>query len=538
MFALFSTGGFFAPAFAQRCENLPLNLDLIAYLGDTIEDYESSWIGNTCEDSIEDVVVRNNIAYLTVRGSGLQMVDVSNPTMPVLLGTLPTSLKAVGITNPCNPDLNCAPATATLPAIVTCARPLPTGVDVDNRGYAYVADGATATPIDCTPPLTDPPALLPVQAGGLFIANVSNPSSPTVASQTPASAFIDSTTGLPAVGLSAGNAQDIVVGKRGNKYYAYVAGGSAGLQMYNVTNPNAPSWVGSLTYAAAPTPAYNNAFSVCLSPNGKIAYVGYLPTVTGLPAPPLLPAGVACSSLSINPIPALDPLYFPPSPQTLRLRIVDVDPTSPTFMTDLSPGGLGVEVWGRVEAGVDTLQGGKYVCVAAYIGGAIANTPHGLSIVDVSNPATATVVGFYVSRCFCPKVFQRLASVADVAAGAVPACPLPVPPIFPLANANRYRSYLLNEIIVPLGGVPIDGTVAGAAVEHRARRVHVVGNRAYVAATMSGVQVFDVSNPTNPQIIGSYGPGVARDVFVEGDTAYVAAGSGLQIYEINNCGGH
>src|SRR3972149_155502 len=133
MFALFSTGGFFAPAFAQRCENLPLNLDLIAYLGDTIEDYESTWIGSTCEDSIEDVVVRNNIAYLTVRGKGLQIVDVSNSDFPVLLGTLPTSLKGVGITNPCNPDLDCTPAT------LTCARPLPAGVDVAGK-YAYVAD--------------------------------------------------------------------------------------------------------------------------------------------------------------------------------------------------------------------------------------------------------------------------------------------------------------------------------------------------------------------------------------------------------------
>lgn len=507
MFASFSTGGFFAPAFAQRCENLPVHLDPIGYLGDTIEDYASSWIGSTCEDSIEDVVVRNNIAYLTVRGAGLRIVDVSNLEYPVLLGTLATFPQPVGA-SPCNPA----------PAI---PRPLPAGVAVNTQGTrAYVADGI----------------------GGLLIANVSNPGAPSTLSTTLASAFISSTTApFPAPGITAGlpgvtgaNAQDVVV--RGK--YAYVAGGPSGLQIYDVSI-SPPVWKGSLTYAGPPPGnfagnfAFNNAFSVCLSPDGKTAYVGY-GYVAGAgfisPVPPiglsngtatvptLSPTGAVYGTVGVGGAAGSNVDYA----FSGMLRIVDVsNPANPTWLGEVS-------LWARFELGVRVQ--GRYAYVAGYAGA--LGVPGGLSIVDISNPANPTVVGFYDANHLCPRAYQRAASVGELSVAPIFSCP-------PIAvPTNTFRAWILNPFIAP--AIPpflnvglLCGTVTGGAPENRPRRVQVQGDKVFMASTMSGLSVIDVSDPTNPTMAGATGAGVARDVFVSGNTAYVAGGgTGLQIFDI------
>ena len=69
-----------------------------------------------------------------------------------------------------------------------------------------------------------------------------------------------------------------------------------------------------------------------------------------------------------------------------------------------------------------------------------------------------------------------------------------------------------------------------------ANNVDVSGNYAYVAAGSTGLQVVDVSNRSNPRIVGSLGlAGNANDVRVVGNSAYVAAGAaGLHIVNISN----
>jgi hypothetical protein len=63
-----------------------------------------------------------------------------------------------------------------------------------------------------------------------------------------------------------------------------------------------------------------------------------------------------------------------------------------------------------------------------------------------------------------------------------------------------------------------------------------VGNLAYVADDLSGLQIIDVSNPAVPTLTGAYNtPGNAFDVHVVGNFAYVADSiSGLQIIDISN----
>jgi hypothetical protein len=66
--------------------------------------------------------------------------------------------------------------------------------------------------------------------------------------------------------------------------------------------------------------------------------------------------------------------------------------------------------------------------------------------------------------------------------------------------------------------------------------VQVVGNYAYVADSFSGLQILNITNPSSPTLIGSFDtPGLAIGVQVVGNYAYVADGSsGLQIINITN----
>lgn len=65
----------------------------------------------------------------------------------------------------------------------------------------------------------------------------------------------------------------------------------------------------------------------------------------------------------------------------------------------------------------------------------------------------------------------------------------------------------------------------------------ISGNYAYVGLIMSsGLSVVDISDPTNPSIVGGYAPlGRCRDIAVDGDYAYIAAGfAGMVVLDISN----
>ena len=69
-----------------------------------------------------------------------------------------------------------------------------------------------------------------------------------------------------------------------------------------------------------------------------------------------------------------------------------------------------------------------------------------------------------------------------------------------------------------------------------AQSVQVVDNYAYVSASDAGLQIIDITNPTKPILKGNYDtPGYAHNVQLLGNYAYVADGlSGLQIIDISN----
>ncbi|GBL11704.1 hypothetical protein MSj_03212 [Microcystis aeruginosa Sj] len=99
--------------------------------------------------------------------------------------------------------------------------------------------------------------------------------------------------------------------------------------------------------------------------------------------------------------------------------------------------------------------------------------------------------------------------------------------VFQLDILNTYQGVFTLSLV---GNYDTSGYAYG---------VQVVGNYAYVADGDSGLQIIDISNPTNPTLKGNYDTTSsfhwAYDVQVVGNYAYVADGdSGLQIIDISN----
>jgi len=157
-----------------------------------ISDPSSPTLIGSCKTSgyANDVCVSGNYAYM-VAGQGLQIIDISNPSSPVLVGSCDTPGRAC---------------------------------DIHVSGnYAYVAD----------------------ERCGLQIIDISNPISPILAGyyNTP------------------GWASEVYVFEN----YAYLADGSYGLQVIDISDPASPTFVGNYD-----TPGWDSGIYVF----GNYAYVG------------------------------------------------------------------------------------------------------------------------------------------------------------------------------------------------------------------------------------------------------------------------
>lgn len=139
----------------------------------------------------------------------------------------------------------------------------------------------------------------------------------------------------------------------------------------------------------------------------------------------------------------------------------------------------------------------------------IADSDHGLVIVEVTNPASPAYVGAWDTAGFSYDVHvdNDYAYVADDNSGLM---------IIDISNA-------------PTFGTPV-------YVTGRTRGVFVKDNYAYAAKESSGLQVIDVSNPEVPVDAGLFDTaGNAVNVAVDGSCAYVTDGSaGLKVIDVSD----
>jgi hypothetical protein len=180
--------------------------------------------------------------------------------------------------------------------------------------------------------------------------------------------------------------------------------------------------------------------------------------------------------------------------------------------------------------------------------------PDGLDIIDISNPYNPTLGGTFDSLLYARDVFVSgsYAYIADEAGLKIVDISDPSNPTL----AGRYHLSVSSRVFVSGSNVYIDYALGGDPVllgvsilditdpaqpswvanyNYGARKdIFISGN--YMYLTADDLEIVDISNPTNPVFVGSYGSQNADYwcIFVTDSYAYIAAGdSGLQVVDIS-----
>ena len=266
--------------------------------------------------------------------------------------------------------------------------------------------------------------------------------------------------------------------------YAYLADGTSGLQIIDVTNPINPRRAGGFGTI--------EAWGVAVS--GNYAYVadivsGFHVIDVSNPAKCVRVGGYVTSGSAIGISVVGNYAYV--ADWGAGLKVIDVsNPAQPVLL------GGNNSIYAR---GVSVV--GNYAYVAGY--------DSGFHVIDVSNPTNCVLVGTFHMSAYGVSVVGNYAYVAGNDAG-------------------------LKVIDVSNPAQPV--LVGTYDTKGGARGVAVVRNRAYVADYDAGLEVFDVSYPDRPVLVGAYDTsGSALGITVAGNYAYVADDdAGLQIIQISS----
>jgi hypothetical protein len=352
--------------------------------------------------------------------------------------------------------------------------------------------------------------------------------------------------------------------------YAFIADGSNGLVVVNVTNPSQPTLAG--TYATS------NARDVFVS--GNCAYIadatdGLVVVNVTNPSQPTLAGTYASPATDVFVVG--DYVYFISS----GLKVVNVTvPSQPTLVDDYPFGGGDVFVSGnyaylaRGNHGLEVVNvtvpsqltladsidtdGLAYSVVVDGNYAYIADYNNGLTVVNVTDPSQLTLAGNYDISGSAWDVFVagNYAYVTDwyfrlvVVNVTVPSQPT-------LAGSYNTTDFTYNvfvkgnyayvtddtdglvvlrvtDSLVELTDPPTCPLVGSYDTAGNAYGVFVAGNFAYVADGPSGLVVVNVTVPSQPVFMNSYDTaGFAYSVFVDGDYAYIADGSyGLVVVNV------
>ncbi len=175
---------------------------------------------------------------------------------------------------------------------------------------------------------------------------------------------------------------------------------------------------------------------------------------------------------------------------------------------------------GRIRADSPDIFGYQVVVAGnyAYVLTARQGLPGGaIKILDVSNPASLRVVGSYGNTSYDGLIVHG--NLGYVSNGAQ----------LQVLNLSNPASPQLIRTVSLTGSLAGDGGT-------------VVGNRLYLCEGPSGLSVWDISQPDNPQRLGILGNlGVVRSVHVSGNYAFVAAGQwlggiqgGMRVIDVSN----
>jgi hypothetical protein len=352
---------------------------------------------------------------------------------------------------------------------------------------------------------------LAIGSDGLGVVDISDPNNP----------FI----------IGTYNADDWVSSIYLSENYVYLAAGQAGLKIFDISDPANPSLVGGCF-------SLFGASGVVVS--GNYAYLadgmaGITVVDVSDPTSPTIVGNYDSPSWAHDVCVSGDYAYL--ACGMSGVYVIDIsDPTNPTVGSIVDTDGF---AWA-----LDVSGNNLY----------IADYESGTQIADISDPATPSIVSnypVYFYRAWGVYAIMDFVCVSDISSG------LQIIDASDPANptlASEYDmhgevkdSYVSGDYlyVADMGfGLQIfDVTDPANPVfsgEFLAPTdvwgVTVSGNYAYVAASTSGMYIIDISDPSNPTQVGSYDtPDVARNIDVSGDYAYVAdKESGLQVIDISD----
>ncbi len=400
------------------------------------------------------ICISGDYAYVAYDGSGLHIVNISNPINPVFIGNYDTNessfdvtvagnyayvadwlggLKIIDITDPVNPVL------AGMYDTLGYAR----GIFVANN-YAYLANGISDSRFHRAP--------------GLAVIDISNSTNPTLAGTYDTPEYENSVYVLA--------------------NYAYIAATSAGIYIVDISDSARPMPVSNYD-----TPG--RAMGVFIRDN--YAYVaddssGLQIVDVSNPADPILLGGYDTPDEALDVFVSGSYAYV--ADQISGLQIINItDPTNPTLTGNLNTPGWANRVY---VAGINAYVSDRW---------------GGLQVINISNPARPTL-----SWSFDP-YYEYDAYDAAVIGDYV--------------YMAAWGPYGLRTLYIP------DRVSSGfCALNESPYDVFVSGNYAYIANESHGVKVINVTNPLYPSLVGSYGtPYNSNGVFVVNNYIYLADGT-------------
>jgi|GEM_PF-155861 len=441
-----------------------------------ISDSASPFVVDTVETQGVSLrlALSGNYAFVADSTEGLQVIDISTPTDPSIVGSLPldTNQEARAITISGNKAYICY------------------ANNTENEYGFKIADISTPT----TPNII----------GSLIISSYSHCHEIAIQDN---HAYVGCGDGLKVVDISIPSNPQIVgsVSTVGSAFgvvvsgsHAYIAASWSGLQVVDISIPSNPQIIGSVD-----TPDDANRVIVF----GDIAYVvdrfsGIQIIDISTPSDPRIIGGIDTPEYALSA--ALSGNYIYMADIFNGLQIADISIISPPQIA----GSVGDFGWAN-----DLVVSGSY----AYVAG-----PNELRVIDIGTASSPQIVGtesVAPNVAFSVDVSGNYAYVANDSDGlkvidiSTPSAPETVGAFdfdgrafdIDVSGGYAYIADLDDTLQVINISSPTNPTAAGSlSLPHNAWNVAVSGSYAYVACDQSGLQIIDVSNPYSPYIAGTY----------------------------------
>lgn len=453
-------------------------------------------------ERITDVVVEGHFAYLIGGGSKLLVYDISNPAAPTEVGSLESFLRAtalviagrtlyiadsrkgleiVDISDPSSPIL-----------LSSFPKPIP---EIGPKGFEYLAVSG------------DLVLALSLGDAQSYVIDVSDPAHPEEISR------LETSYGGYSAQLSGS--------------MAYLVDGQGDLNVFDLSDPVNPELLAVLEHAGG-------CGGMCLS--GERIYLA-TPTVLRIldisnSSNPILLAAGSDGGFAVHLAVAGGVAYV--ADWEGGLQLIDTSlPSDPNLLGD----------YGRRQAVVDVASG-EGVAYILVLG-------HGLEIIDVSNPGSPSLLGEFQAS---GNAFRKLVisgsrayvlqdgAAVDIIDVSVPTAPVLLGRLD--GNTMDYASTLaVSNQLMYLSGAPFglrmidvsnpsEPVVLGEQAMPPATDIEIAGDLAYLT-NREDLEIVNISNPGNPYLLGSLGS-TAEQLTVSGGLAFLANGSSLEIVDVSD----